>query len=350
MNVSTTVPEMPCPADEPGAELLALINGGWSVQVIRTACVLQLPDHLARGPRTAEALAADTGCDATSLDRLLHAMAALGLCETGAARQHRLTATGELLRRDVPGSLCHWALHAGGGLWQRLGDLPEAVRTGASWTQRHHGVDGYDRLAAEADAQRVFHRAMVELTQQAVPHLVLALQLGSSRWVVDVGGGQGALLGAALASAPGAHGVLLDRPAALAGAVEVLERAGVADRCRIEAGDFFEAVPGGGDAYLLKSVLHNWDDPRCRQILRQCRRAMRPTARLLVIERVRPDEPGSGTRHRAVARTDMNMLVSLTGRERTEREYAALFADTGLQPPTLRETAAEWSVLETRPA
>lgn len=332
-------------ADE-AAPLLALINGAWPAQVIRTACMLQLPEQLARGPADTAALAAACSSHPGALQRLLLAMTALGLCAAEGARCWRLTPRGAMLCRDAPQSVHHWALHAGGALWQRLGDLPEAVRSGASWPERHHGVGGYERLAADAPSQAVFHRAMVELTRQAAPALLPLLGLDSVRCVVDVGGGRGELLGALLAQAPAARGVLVDQAAALEGAAELLDHFGVADRCRIEAGDFFAGVPSGADLYLLKSVLHNWDDEACRRLLGRCADAMACEARLAVIERVRPARPGHGRHDREVARTDLNMLVSLGGRERRAGEYAQLFADAGLRLVSVREAGAGWSVLD----
>jgi hypothetical protein len=168
-------------------------------------------------------------------------------------------------------------------------------------------------------------------------------------WTRHAGGGLWQRLGAVLRRAPAAYGILQDQAAALAGAAESLERFGVAARCRIEVGDFFVGVPAGADLYLLKSVLHNWEDESCRLVLARCFDAMSPQASLLVIERLRPDAPGHGPRDREVARTDMNMLVSLSGQERSRGEYALLFADACLCLESVREAgAAHWSVLEAR--
>jgi precorrin-6B methylase 2/DNA-binding HxlR family transcriptional regulator len=335
---------------DPADELFALINAGWTTQLIRTACVLQLPDRIANGTGDVAALAAAAACDPGALARMLRAMASIGLCEANVEQHYHLTPMGERLRAEAPESLHHWALHAGGPLWQRLGEMPESIRTGRSWPERHHGQDGYARLATDAGAERVFHRAMVELTRQAVQHIVLTLKIGTAGLVVDVGGGSGELLGAVLARSPAAQGVLFDQASALADAPRVLERAGVAQRCRITAGDFFIAAPEGGDLYLLKSVLHNWDDEHCRVILRHCAQAMASHGRLVVIERVVPQAPGSSAHHQATARTDMNMAVSLGGRERRLDEYTQLFADTGLVLAHVPKTTAEWSLLEVQRA
>ena len=332
--------------DAEADELLAMINSAWVTQVIRTACVLRLPDRLSHGAADSAALAAACACQPEALHRLLLAMSALQLCTLDGDQRWHLAPRGACLCRDAVGSLHHWALHAGGGLWQRLAELPEAVRTGASWPERHHGVGGYARLADDPQAQAVFHHAMVELTHLATPTLLPALQLDGVRCAVDVGGGRGELLCAVLAQAPAAHGVLFDQPAAVHGAQDVLNRVGVAARCRVEPGDFFAGVPAGADLYLLKSVLHNWDDASCVRILAACHRAMADDARLIVIERARPALPGHGTRDREVARTDLNMLVSMSGKERSADEYRCLLQAAGLQLTAVREAGAAWSVLE----
>jgi hypothetical protein len=343
------------------AELLGLINAAWATQVVRAACVHGLPDRIAAGAGSTKALAAAAGCDADALERLLHAMASIGLCEAGpdagTAPRWRLTPTGECLRLDHPHSLRHWALHAGGPLWQRQGELADAVRTGHNWAQRRGGAHTYEQLAADPAAAAVFHLAMVELTRAAIPQILRLIDVGNARTVVDVGGGRGELLGAILARHDSMRGVLFDQPLALDGASETLSQAGVAGRCRIEGGDFFAAVPSDGDLYLMKSVLHNWSDAHCQALLVNCAQAMPHGARLLVIERAMPDQPGLSAQHKACARADLNMLVGLTGRERRAADYVRLLASAGLQVMELRAPAhcnsrdspgGEWSLFEAR--
>jgi hypothetical protein len=355
----------PCEAAAaPALALLALINAAWTTQVIHAACVHQLADHIAEGAADVSTLSAATGCDADALARLLRAMAAIGLCEQVVVdvdvdgdghggttpRCWRLTSMGQCLRIDGPGSLHHWALHAGGSMWQRQGELAEAVRTGRSWAQRRGAAHTYEQLLADTAAATVFHRAMVDLTRQAIPQIVPLLEVGGARVVVDVGGGRGELLAAVLAQHPLARGVLFDQPSALNGAHGVLGRAGVGERCRLEGGDFFAMVPAQGDLYLMKSVLHNWDDRHCISLLAVCAAAMPRDARLLVIERLMPDEAGRGARHQACARSDLNMLVSLTGRERRAVEYKQLLAGAGLAVAATRESSGDWAVIEARHA
>jgi DNA-binding HxlR family transcriptional regulator len=350
-------------ATAPAGELLALIDAAWTTQVVHAACVHRLPERLAGSAADAASLSAATGCDADALARLLRAMAAIGLCErqpdapAGGAARWQLTPVGECLREDHPCSLRHWALHAGGPLWQRQGELAEAVRTGQNWAQRRgYGAHAYAQLRHDGAASAVFHRAMVELTRLAIPQILPLLELGDTRVVVDVGGGRGELLSAVLHERPHARGVLFDQPGALDGAHAALEAAGLAARCRVEGGDFFAALPAGGDLYLLKSVLHNWDDRLCIALLQACAAAMPRGARLLVIERALPATPGTGVQHRSSARTDLNMLASMTGRERSPQQYAALLEAAGLAAPGARGSGAEpgaepeaaWVVVEAR--
>jgi hypothetical protein len=317
---------MACTADR--ALLLALINAAWTTQAIRTACALKLPDRLAHGPQDVRSLASACGCDAHALHRLLRALVTLEVCTDAGGDRYGLAPLGELLREDDAESLRAWALLAGGAHWARWGELDHSVRTGLSHRRRHEGEDGYDRLDG-ADAA-LFHRAMVALTRRVARAFAASVEIGSPRCVVDVGGGAGELLGTVLVALPQAQGVLFDLAPALEGAAALLGQAGVATRCRCIAGSFFYAVPGGGDAYLLKSVLHNWDDERAVCLLRRCRDAMSPAERLWVLERLVPAHPGSGPHDRAVAWSDLNMLVAQAGRERRLDEFETLVANAGL--------------------
>ena len=245
-------------------------------------------------------------------------------------RRHALTGLGELLREDHQQSLRAWALLAGGVIWQRWAELDQSVRSGVSHRRRHGGDDGFDDLAHNPAAAAQFYRAMVDITRSIAGAVARAIDPEGVQRVVDVGGGGGELLAQGLATHPSLRGVLFDLPHGLDSAAAVLEQAGVAARCTRVAGSFFDGVPEGGDVYLLKSVLHNWDDERCAQILRHCRAALAPRGRVLAIERVVPDRIGTSARDRAVARSDLNMLVALSGRERRRSEFSALFEASGL--------------------
>lgn len=333
---------------EARSQLLALIEASWTTQAIRVACLLELPQHLAAGAQDLATLAANTRSDADALRRLLCALGTIGVCRDDGGDRFALTATGTLLCGDHAQSLRAWALQVGGPQWQRLGELAESVRSGKSWHQRHQGRGSYDALADDPDNAAVFHRAMVELTRRVAADVLRAVDFSGAQRIVDVGGGSGELLAAVLAAQPAARGVLFDQDHAIAQALPVLQRAGVAARCECVSGSFFDGVPAAGDVYLLKSVLHNWDDERCIVILRSCREAMATNARLLLIERLVPEQLGTTAKDRALARSDLNMLVGPGGRERKHREFAPLLAAAGMALTVVHVTRGEMSVIEAR--
>lgn len=317
----------PTPSPDAARErLLEMIDASWTTQAIRTACLLELPDRLVGAPQSSAALARSCGCDAAALQRLLNALVTLGVCADAGDDRFALAPLGELLRDDAADSLRAWALIAGGPQWARWAELDISVRSGTSHRRRHEGADGFETLAGESAA--LFHRAMVELTRRVAREFVAAVDLRGAQRVVDVGGGAGELLATVLAALPQARGVLFDLPHALA--VPAAAAGEVAARIERVGGSFFEAVPRGGDAYLLKSVLHNWDDARCAQLLLRCAAAMGDGARLWVLDRVAPQRPGTTARARTIARSDLNMLVACCGRERRLDEFVALADVAGL--------------------
>jgi hypothetical protein len=291
---------------------------------------LRLADALAE-PGTADQVARRVGADAPTLNRLLLTLAALQLL-THEDGVFTLTPVGERLRSDVPGSdwgaimmmAAPWTL----ATWQAL---PESVRTGEPAFERVHGKSFWDFLRDNAEAAACFDAAMARGSRDRDPVTLVVSELGSSgaTTVVDVGGGTGRLLAQVLIGLPDARGILADQATPVAGAAAVLDEHGVADRCDAVVTDFFEGVPTG-DAYLLSNILHDWDDDRCRVILRRIREAAAPGARLLVLETLLPDErdgvrPESAPLHLL----DLAMLLNFGARERTFAEYAALLESTG---------------------
>jgi len=327
------------------ARLLGLINAAWVPHAIRTACALSLPELLAQSAGRIDALAAASGTHAPSLRRLLRALASVDLCDEAEDGSFRLTSMGALLCEDEPQSLRAWALLTGGSMARNFEELEECVRTGESFRARHYGANDFSRMESDRAAALLFNRAMTNLTRRVAIEVLEAIDFGAARRIVDVGGGSGELLATVLAANANARGVLFDLAHAIGDAGPVLERAGVADRCECVAGSFFVSVPADGDTYLLKSVLHNCDDERCAQILANCRRAMAPGARLLVIERVAPLRAGNSALDRSIARSDLNMLVGLSGRERSEAEFRALFDAAELTLERIEPTAGEFQVL-----
>jgi hypothetical protein len=306
--------------------LRSMLFGYYPAQVLHVAARLELADLPAGGARSVAALASATGCDPGSLRRLLRALVVIGALEQadvvggvldqGDPDAYALTGLGRLLRADHPASMRNYALlFCGEQVWQSWGDLEYSVRTGKSAWERKYGPPfGPGFMTEEFSA--VFDAAMAEGTKIAAPAVVAAGEFKRFGTVADLGGGRGILLAAILAAHPGQQGILSDLPRALAEAPGVLRAAGVADRCELRPGDLFAEVPGGADAYLLKSVIHDWDDDRAGIILANCRAAMSPPTTLMLVEPVASDRPGSRAQF-TVSYSDLNMLVCTSGRERT---------------------------------
>ena len=329
--------------------LLDLIHAAWSTQVIATAVELRLIDAMAAGPTSTQALAETVHAHASSLGRLLRAMASLELCAQNAAGDFFLTPTGALLRADRADSLCAWAELGGGRIWAQWGRLGESVRSGQSIRKLTLAEDDFSHLDDSLEAAELFNRALVVLTLSVASDVARSVNFGAARRVVDVGGGYGQLLCSILAANPSLHGVLFDMAHATGQLAPHFEAAGVAPRCELATGDFFKAVPQGEDVYLLKSVLHNWDDERCLVILRNCRRAMQPAARLLIVERIASDRVSASPHDQAVARADLHMMVANGGCERTQAVYVGLLEAADLQLAQVTPLSGPYSVMDVTP-
>ncbi len=334
-------------AAEPSGELMRLVNGYQVSQAVHVAATLGVADLLTDGPRTSDELAAATGTQPRALYRLLRALAALGVLHEAEGQRFTLTPMGAGLRSDAAEPAGPWAAFIGTPAhWQAWGDLLHSVRTGESAFRHVHGTDPWTHRAQRPAESAVFDRAMTGLSRRAADAVIAAYDFGRFRRIVDVGGGQGALLAAVLAAHPAARGVLFDQPHVVSGAADVLRAAGVDARCEVVAGSFFDAVPEAGDAYMLKSILHDWDDDAATAILRSCRRAMARGGALIVIERViAPPNEAPETKL-----SDLNMLVNLGSQERTRDEFAQLFATAGFRLADVTATGGVVSVIEGAPA
>jgi hypothetical protein len=233
--------------------------------------------------------------------------------------------------------------------WDAWGQLLHSVQTGKTAFNEAHGMGFFAYLGQHSDIARIFDQAMTSNTARSGTAITRAYDFSATQRLVDVGGGQGLLLATVLQAYPTMHGVLFDRPGVVAGALAILEASGVAERCQVVGGDFFEAVPAGGDAYILRQILHDWDDVRATEILNNCHRAMQGPGKVLVIERTIAPEyrqalPALGL--------DLEMLVNLGGLQRTEAEYRALFAAAGFRLSAVVPLGerAQFSVFEGVPA
>ncbi|XVV00697.1 methyltransferase [Actinosynnema sp. CA-248983] len=306
-----------------------LIFGSMSAQVVAACVKLGIPDALDNGERSVEEVAAACGTPTDTMHRLLRAATALGLVIEPGPRNYALTEVGAMLRSTGPGSLSAFArvftdpvmLTA----WHRL---DEAVRTGHTTFEQAFGAEFFDHLKTEPELAAAFNTAMSQGTHMAATVLPGAYDFSRFATIADVGGGDGTLLAAILGRHDGPRGVLFDTAEGSAQARDVLATAGLADRCEIRTGDFFDSVPTGADAIVLKSVLHDWNDERATTILRNCREALPDDGRLLVVEPVLPEAVADAAAP-VIYLSDLNMLVNLGGRERTREEFEALLRGAG---------------------
>jgi SAM-dependent methyltransferase len=336
-------PPSPLP---PRFQLARMISGIWVPQAIYATAKLGLADVLAAGPLTGREVAEKAGTHVDATTRLLRALVVLDLLKQNDDGRFELTRLGSCLTSDAPDSVRSWALLWGGPMmWEPWGRLADCVRTGQMAPKLLHGVDSPFELMEQypEDAEH-FNRSMLELTRGVAAVLPAVYDFAGAKLVVDVGGGFGQVLPPLLHAKPGLRGLVYDLPGCADGARRLAAAEGLAGRCEFQGGDFFESVPKGGDVYLLKSVIHDWDDARSQAILERCRAALAPSARLLVLEWIVPERVGPGDV--AIVGTDLNMLVMVGGRERTEAEYRALLASAGLRVTRVIPTPAAMSVIE----
>ena len=326
-----------------------LVRGGWVSQCVRAMAELGLADALAE-PATVDHLATHTSTTPDALRRLLRALTDAGLLAADGDGRYRLTSRGDVLRRDHPSGLRSMALMQTWGpnllAWTRLSS---AVATDAATFEAANGAPMWETLSRYPEELAVFNAAMARRAGLQARTVRAACDLAGIRTVVDVGGGKGGLLAVLLQEEPGLRGVLADRAEVVAEAAEILERAGVADRCEVRAADFFVEVPSGGDAYVLSNILHDWPDEECRRILATVRAAMTPGDRLWVLERVLdPDPPRPAAGQADLHLLDLHMLVLFGARERTRSEYAALLAGAGFTTPVVHSPSPDFDVVEAR--
>ncbi len=329
------------------ADRRRMIVGYRLSQALYVAAKLGIADLLAEGTRRVEDLAGATGAHPSSLYRVLGLLASEGVFEELVEGRFALTPLAEPLCSNAPDSLRARAIFDGEEWnWHPWCNLLHSTKTGGSAFDHTYGVAVFDYLKETPEAALSFDNLMAARTRPWALSVVDAYDFADIGTLVDVGGGYGALLAAILAANPHLKGVLVDLPHVVAGAQPKLEDAGLADRCETAAGDFFQSVPEGGDAYILKHVLHDWDDDRCVSILENCRRAISNEGRLLVVEIL--IVPGNEWDYGKYL--DLNMLVLAKGRERTEEQYRTLLEVAGFTLSRVVAARSELSIIEGRPA
>ena len=334
------------PPSRPASRSRAWSRACGSHRRCHAAAALGVADALAAGPMQSADVAAKLGVHPGALHRLLRALCVLELCRHEEDGRFGLTELGSTLRSDAPDSVRSWALLWGGEMmWRPWGHLSECVRTGVMAPKLLDGVETpFEYMAAHPEEDAIFNRSMQELTRGIAGALAASYDFSGARTVVDVGGGYGALLPPLLHRYPQLHGRVFDLARCGEGARRLIADESLAERCDFVAGDFFHSVPAGADLYLLKSVIHDWDDARSRTILANVRGAMGERSRLLLLEWPVPERVGPADA--GIIGTDLNMLVMVGGQERTEREYGELLDSAGLRVARVLPTPAGMAVFE----
>ena len=326
--------------------MLQMITGYWVTQIVHAVANFCIADELAKGPATAADIASRRSTHPQATFRLLRACVSLGLVTLDAQSRFVGTQLLDTLRSDAPGSLRGMAIsQAGSGHWLPWGNFCQAIATGERQTMATLGdeiFDYYARTPAEAEA---FTNAMTGRTAELAREAVRLIDTRSVAIAADIGGAAGALIHALMQANPDLHGIVVDLPNIVPSAVAAAEKAGLQRRLSVVAGNFFDSVPAA-DLYVLKYILHDWDDAECIRILENCRRAMRPGGRVAAIELHlgEADEPGFAPL------VDLNMMVMVTGRERTASEYGALFAAADLRLANVTPTRSGMCIMEAVPA
>jgi hypothetical protein len=325
-------------------QLTQMVTGCWVTQMLYVAAKLELADRLADRPRLVSELAQETGSHEASLYRLLRALASVGVFAEGADQHFQMTEMAEFLRTGHPQSL-HAAVLMSGGTQQIWSELFHSIRTGQSGFEKVRGKPWFDYLGDNDAEASVFDQTMVSTYGGENAAIAISYDFNAFQEIVDVGGGIGSHLRGILRLHRQPKGVVFDLPHVVERTAEYLASHGMAERCRTVAGSFFETIPAGADAYILRHIIHDWDDEKSAVILDGIRRVIPPEGKLLVIESV--IEPGN--KPAFVKLLDLAMLVFLGGQERTELEYRKLFATSGFELTKVVPTPAGVHILEAVP-
>lgn len=333
----------PPPAAE---QMLQIISGFWTSRAVYVIAKLGIPDMLKSGPKTADDLASATNMHGPSLFRLLRALSSVGVL-SAEGNSFSLTPLSETLVTDAPGSLRWFAVsELGQEHYPAWGNLMHSVKTGEIAFDNFFGMDIWKYFSQNPEDAAVFNNSMSAVTAATNEAITSLYDFSRFKKLVDVGGGHGGLITGILQKNPNLKGVLFDAPEVIEGARQKIDAAGLADRCETVPGDFFQAVPAGGDAYIMKWIIHDWDDQKSNTILRHVRNQIPANGRLILVDCVVPEtnEPHFSKF------IDMNMLVMTGGKERTEKEFQELLSAAGFKLLRVIPTELPTSIIEAEPA
>jgi hypothetical protein len=341
--MTTTNGTAPAQALPPDAYLIQLAFSPLLAQALGVAAKLGVADLLAEKPLTVTELATRTNTHEGALYRVLRSLASVGIFAESDPKVFTLTPTAELLRTDVPNSVRAGVIFmAEDWHWQVWNNLMYSVQTGKPAWGHVHGAEVFDYFTTHPTEAEIFNGAMTGMTTGAAPAIVQSYDFSECKTLVDIAGGHGYLLAQVLKAFPNVQGILFDMPTVIEGAGQFFEEAGVATRVERVGGSFFESVPQGADTYMMKHIIHDWDDERSRQILTNIQKSMADGGKVLIVEVVVPE--GNEAHYSKVM--DLEMLVSPGGLERTAREYEELLAAAGLRLTRIIPTPSPYSIIE----
>jgi len=326
----------------PEHQLDQMITGYWASQAIYAAAKFGIADLLKDGSRSVEQLAEASSTNAEALYRLLRALASIGIFSESSPREFSLTPLAKPLRSDVDGSKQALALMSGDEQFRAWAEIKYSIQTGKTAFEKVFGKPIFDYLSEKPDKARIFDAAMTGIHGRETGDVLDAYDFSGIEVLADIGGGNGSNISSILKQYPTMKGVLFDLPHVVERAKERIDAAGVLDRCQLIGGNFFESVPKGADAYLMRHIIHDWNDGKSLTILRNCHSAMRAKSKLLVVESVIP----SGNERFAGKFLDLVMLLIPGGKERTESEYRTLFNEAGFDLTRIVPTNTELSIVE----
>lgn len=330
--------------------LYRMAIGHYVSRALALVAKLGIADLMSGGPRTADDLATATETNADALRRVLRLLVSVGVFTENEGGGFALTPLGDCLRAEVPQSArATVLLFAGVGVQDAWKELEYCVRTGEPAYRKRGLADPFAEMARSPEDAANFDAAMADFTSRIATAVAATYEFAPLRTIVDVGGGNGALLVGILSAHSQLEGIVFDRPEVAERARKEIAARGLTKRCRAVGGDFFEGVPRDGDAYLLKHVIHDWSDERAVAILRNCHRAMGSNAKLLIVEGVYPPRIDQSTESRGAAANDVNMLVSTGGRQRSEAEFRSLYERSGFTLERIIPTPATVSLIEGSP-
>lgn len=333
---------------QPAQAILQLLNGEWIAQGIAVVATLGVADVLSPGPKNVEQIASATSTHADSLYRLLRALATVGLFSESENKQFALTPLSDCLRIDAPNSMREAARMRSMPLFQRSwGELLHSVKTGETGLKRAFGLSSpWEYFSGHPEDSQIFDDAMTQMSRNVAPAVAEAYDFNRFRTIVDAGGGHGILLITILRRHAAPRGIVFDLAHVVKGAEGLIAEAGLTGRCEVKAGDLFELVPAGANAYMMKAIIHAFGDERASAILKNIRRAIAPEGRLLIVEHVIPEgnQPSLGKLN------DLQMIVMTGGRERTRKEFEQLLGGAGFKLTAIHATAAPQSIVEGIPA